>query len=135
LLEVAWRSVSRRYIEWRNALLISKCVFCSIEPGDILDENELAVVIRDRYPVKPLHSLAIPKRCVAEYFDLELPEVAAIHELVIRQTKAIRAVDPEVGGFNVGANVGAVAGQKIAHVHVHIIPRRAGDLDPPPAKP
>lgn len=108
------------------------CIFCAIEPDQVLDENDLAVVIRDRYPVKPLHSLVIPKRCVPDQLALEPAEILAVQDLVIRATEAIHALDPTVAGFNVGSNIGAVAGQKIFHAHIHIIPRRAGDSAPPP---
>jgi ATP adenylyltransferase len=108
------------------------CVFCAIEPDQVIDENDYAFLIRDRYPVKPLHSLVIPKRCVSDQLALEPAEILAVQDLVVRATDAIRALDPTVAGFNVGSNIGAVAGQKVFHAHIHVIPRRAGDSAPPP---
>ncbi len=111
------------------------CIFCDTNQFEILAENNLAFAIRDKYPIRPLHTLAVPKRHVIEYFDLNNDELADIQELLRYCRQHIIDIDVEVGGFNVGANVGFTAGQKIEHVHVHLIPRRHGDTPPPPAKP
>lgn len=71
---------------------------------------------------------------VADYFDLSSEERNAIHELLDILRLEIPKSDPTVGGFNVGANVGHMAGQTILHVHVHLIPLRDGDIPPPPAR-
>lgn len=111
------------------------CVFCNRPDSDILAGNDLAFAIRDAFPVRPLHTLVIPRRHVEDYFDLNDAELAALHALLNQCRQAIQTDDPSVGGFNVGANVGSIAGQKIAHVHIHLIPRRAGEAPPPPARP
>lgn len=107
------------------------CLFCQLGPDRIVAENELCVAIRDAFPVTPLHTLVIPKRHVADYFDLYQPELNAIHSLLTEQREIIRSEDASVTSFNVGINAGADAGQTIFHVHVHLIPRRAGDVEQP----
>jgi diadenosine tetraphosphate (Ap4A) HIT family hydrolase len=78
-----------------------------------------------------MHTLVIPKRHVADYFDLYQPELNAIQALLKEQREKTLAADPAVTGFNVGINTGADAGQTIFHVHVHLIPRRKGDVANP----
>lgn len=107
------------------------CVFCELPTERIIAENELCLVIRDGFPVTPLHTLIIPKRHVTDYFDLYQPELNAIHAMLAEQRSLIAAADDTVTGFNVGVNAGGDAGQTIFHVHVHLIPRRAGDVDEP----
>jgi ATP adenylyltransferase len=65
------------------------------------------------------------------YFDLPLPEVAAIDELLRELRIEIASRDSAVKGFNIGINIGTVAGQTIPHCHVHLIPRRCGDVSDP----
>jgi ATP adenylyltransferase len=73
----------------------------------------------------------IPKRHVADYFDLHQPERNAIDQMLQEQRTAILALDSTVTGFNVGINAGKSAGQTVFHVHVHLIPRRDGDVVDP----
>lgn len=107
------------------------CVFCQLDPSRMIAENELCYAIRDAFPVTPLHTLVIPKRHVADYFDLYQPELNAIHRLLQDQRSEILKQDSAVTGFNVGINSGKDAGQTIFHVHVHLIPRREGDVAEP----
>lgn len=107
------------------------CVFCNLGAGRILAENELCLAILDGFPVTEGHTLVIPKRHVADYFDLYQPERNAIDSILQEQRAKIIAEDPSVTGFNIGINAGASAGQTIFHVHVHLIPRRDGDVDEP----
>jgi ATP adenylyltransferase len=97
----------------------------------MVSETELAYAISDAFPVTPLHTLVIPKRHVQGYFELGRPELNACHQLLEREKKAIKQADPSVEGFNVGTNDGEVAGQTISHCHVHLIPRRKGDVEDP----
>ena len=94
----------------------------------IVAENQLAFLIWDGFPVTEGHLLAIPRRHVADYFELHQPERNAIQRLLDEGRKLLRAKHPEVSGFNVGINCGEAAGQTIFHCHVHLIPRRAGDV-------
>ena len=107
------------------------CIFCELRPARIISQNELAVVIRDGYPVTPLHSLVIPKRHARDYFDLGTSEMKATNFLLHETKTAILAEDETVEGFNMGVNTGEVAGQTVMHCHIHLIPRRKGDTDNP----
>ena len=107
------------------------CIFCNIEPNLIIIENELAYGIRDGFPVTSLHSLIIPKRHISSYFDLTQKELMACNELIREIQTQIREHDPTVTGFNVGVNIGKTAGQTIFHSHIHLIPRREGDVPNP----
>ncbi len=112
----------------------NECLFCDIQLNDhkrIIAENELAYVIRDGFPVTPGHTLIIPKRHSVDYFGLDQPEVHAINALMTKQKKFLEAEDPTIEGFNIGMNCGEVAGQTIFHCHVHLIPRRKGDVENP----
>ena len=99
------------------------CPFCSIDPSSVVAGNELVFAIRDAYPVTSLH--------VSGYFDLYLPEMMGIDELLRQLRNDIVKADHTVRGFNVGINIGTVAGQTIHHCHVHLIPRRSGDVPDP----
>ena len=107
------------------------CIFCGLDPGRIIDENELCIAVRDAYPVTAGHTLVIPKRHVTDYFDLYQPERNAIDATLQEQRALLLSGDNSVTGFNVGINAGASAGQTIFHVHVHLIPRRDGDVAEP----
>lgn len=109
----------------------SDCLFCEIPPNRIIEENELAYAVRDSYPVTPLHTLIIPKRHLPEYFELSRPEINACNELIGNGRKVILESDNDVHGFNLGINNGAIAGQSIFHCHIHLIPRRVGDVEKP----
>ena len=109
----------------------SACIFCELPTDRIIASNALAVAIRDNHPVTPLHTLVIPKRHAATFFDLFEPERRAINQLLDGQRAEIMKKDPSVGGFNIGMNSGGVSGQTIAHAHVHLIPRRQGDVPDP----
>ena len=105
------------------------CLFCTDAKGVSL-QNELAYSARDSYAVSPGHSVVIPRRHVAEFFDLTPEEVADCMELIKKEKKLLdEEFSPD--GYNVGVNVGPAAGQSIHHVHIHIIPRYKGDVENP----
>ena len=108
---------------------VGGCAFCDMPAARIVAENELSYAVRDLYPVTPQHTLVIPKRHVADYFDLYQPERNAAQALLEAEREKIRSTDKEVSGFNVGINCGEDAGQTIFHRHIHMIPRRKGDVD------
>ena len=110
---------------------MKNCIFCNIDSTRIIADNELCFAIRDAFPVTEHHTLVIPKRHVADYFDLYQPERNAIETMLYEQRQAIIEQDNTVTGFNVGINAGASAGQTVFHVHVHLIPRRDGDVVDP----
>jgi ATP adenylyltransferase len=105
-----------------------RCPFCSTDPSVVVASSDLAFAIRDANPVTPLHTLLLPRRHTATYFDLYLPEIMAIDELLRRVRDDIVVRDQAVEGFNIGINVGTVAGQTVRHCHVHLMPRRRGDV-------
>ncbi len=105
------------------------CLFCN-DPQGLSLENELAYSARDSFPVSPGHTVVIPKRHVASFFDLQPDEVAACMDL-IAQEKALIDAEHHPDGYNIGVNIGPAAGQSIFHVHIHIIPRYKGDVDNP----
>ena len=78
-----------------------------------------------------MHSLVIPKRHIASYFELGQAEINACTSLVSDARLAIQQEDSDVNGFNIAINDGASAGQTVFHCHVHLIPRRAGDVEKP----
>ena len=109
----------------------AECPLCDIDTRRVIGENGLAVAVRDGYPVTLLHTLVIPRRHATTSFDLSVPEQRAISLLLGTMWKEIKASDNTVEGFNVGINCGEVAGQTVPHAHVHLIPRRRGDVDEP----
>ena len=80
------------------------CLFCDFPKDRVLARNELAFVIRDRYPVTPLHTLVVPKRHVSGLFDLEPSEMKACNDLLLWAKDSIREEDAFVAGFNVWKN-------------------------------
>ena len=107
------------------------CLFCNIEKSGCAYENELAYASYDSFPVTEHHCLIIPKRHIKDYFDLSNEELLACNDLVQIVKKEIIKKDPLVKGFNLGTNIGKVSGQSILHCHLHLIPRRKGDVDNP----
>ena len=107
------------------------CPFCEIPQDRVIATNDLAVAIRDGFPVTEGHTLIIPRRHLADYFDLEHAERDAIEALARSCRAELMETDASIDGFNIGANAGASAGQTIFHVHVHLIPRRTGDVEKP----
>ena len=107
------------------------CLFCEIPKGRIILENTLAYAILDGFPVTEMHSLVIPKRHVESYFELEPEELSACNALLKQLQLDVVKDDSSVTGFNIGVNVGEDAGQTIFHCHIHLIPRRNGDVESP----
>ncbi|QWE15366.1 HIT family protein [Polynucleobacter sp. AP-Sving-400A-A2] len=107
------------------------CLFCEIPDERIIAQNEFCYAIRDGFPVTPLHSLIIPKRHVVTYFDLSDEEVLACNDLMRQLKNSMLAEDDLIDGFNIGMNAGEMAGQTIFHCHIHLIPRRRGDVENP----
>jgi diadenosine tetraphosphate (Ap4A) HIT family hydrolase len=108
---------------------MTACPFCNPKT-EIVIENKYAFSISDRHPVSPGHSLIIPKKHVTNIFDLPADDYHACFDLVRAVRKHLER-DHGPDGFNIGVNCGAVAGQTIAHAHVHLIPRYAGDVSKP----
>jgi len=107
---------------------VPNCELC--EPTEVVTENSLAYVRYDNNSLSRGHVLVIPKRHVANFFDMTAEEQAAVLHLLgqaQRQIQAQHAPD----GYNIGVNVGKAGGQSRMHVHMHLIPRYAGDVSDP----
>ena len=107
------------------------CLFCDSKKSGIAHENDLAYASYDSYPVSDHHCLIIPKRHIKDYFDMTNDELIACNDLIQIVKNEIRSKDVNVKGFNIGTNAGKIAGQSIMHCHIHLIPRREGDVDNP----
>jgi diadenosine tetraphosphate (Ap4A) HIT family hydrolase len=106
------------------------CPFCPPPSRRIVGQNEIALAILDQHPVSPGHTLIITRRHVASWFEASEAEQLAILALASERRQALdRELAP--AGYNLGLNVGAAAGQTVMHLHVHLIPRFAGDVDDP----
>jgi len=107
------------------------CLFCNSKISGIAHENDLAYASHDTYPVSEFHCLIIPKRHVIDYFELTDEELVACNDLIKVIKEEILIKDKNVKAFNIGTNVGKIAGQSIMHCHIHLIPRREGDVENP----
>jgi len=107
------------------------CLFCEIDKDRIIASNEFCYAIRDSSPVTEHHTMIIPHRHVADYFGLYQPELNAVNQMINEVKEGIEEIDSSVTGFNIGMNCGEDAGQSVFHCHIHLIPRRKGDVDDP----
>ena len=107
------------------------CIFCNTSVNDIIFENDLVFACFDSYPVSKFHTIIIPKRHTENYFNLNKDEILACNDLILKMKNKIEIDDKLVLGFNIGINSGKVAGQSIFHCHIHLIPRRKGDVEIP----
>lgn len=104
------------------------CIFCQI--NEYILENELAYAIFDKFPATKGHMLVIPKRHVANFFDITKEEREAIFDLV-NEGKELLDEKYNPDGYNIGINVNESGGQTVFHVHVHLMPRFKGDVQDP----
>lgn len=111
-----------------------ECPFCRSPQRDdadalIVHRGQHAYVVLNLYPYSPGHILVCPYRHVADYTDLTPEEVIEVAVLTRQSMRVVRAVS-KPAGFNLGMNQGRVAGAGIqAHLHQHIVPRWAGDMN------
>jgi len=107
------------------------CPFCNVASKvELISETATAIAFLDSFPVNQGHTLIVPKRHIANYFELTIHEQRALWLLVNRcKTIIQKRFNPD--GFNVGINIGETAGQSISHVHIHLIPRYKGDVENP----
>ena len=106
------------------------CPFCFPEPDRIIFEGKLARALWDGYPLNPGHVLIVPRRHVASWFDAtgdERNEMLRLADDTRRLVMERHAPD----AFNLGINDGPAAGQTVPHLHLHLIPRYAGDVTDP----
>ena len=107
------------------------CLFCNTENKEYIFENNLAYSTFDTYPVSEFHLLIVPKRHIKNYFELTNNEMIACNKIILLSKNKIEQMDQTIKGFNIGINCGKVAGQTIMHCHIHLIPRREGDVENP----
>ena len=106
------------------------CPFCSLDSTLIWMENEHAIAFADAHPVSEGHSLVIPRKHVGSIYELSAKEQSAIWDLVAEvRERLLTGLKPDA--FNIGVNDGLAAGQTVEHAHVHVIPRRKGDVPDP----
>jgi len=106
------------------------CPFCSPDPSRVVGTNALAIALRDGFPVSPGHTLIVPRRHIASASDATAEEFSAMWSLL---TEVRAGLERELGpdAYNIGINDGHAAGQTVMHLHVHLIPRFAGDSPDP----
>jgi len=107
------------------------CLFCNAKESGIAAENKFAYASYDTYPVSDFHCLIIPKRHVKDFFEMSDEELLACNDLILKIKDEILAKDKTVKAFNIGTNAGKISGQSIMHCHIHLIPRREGDVENP----
>ena len=109
---------------------MKNCPFCSPQPSSIWLESTGAVALWDGFPISEGHTLVVPRSHVATVFDLPASELASVWEFVARVRDEL-AKRFGVEAFNIGLNDGQLAGQTVPHAHIHVIPRRKGDVPDP----
>jgi ATP adenylyltransferase len=110
--------------------LTENCVFCDLslsQSSTWIDPEVL--VVKDRYPVSEGHRLVIPKAHVASLLELTPNSVGRLFNVAVEVGRSL--VDDGADGFNLGVNEGVAAGQSVMHLHIHVIPRRFGDVSDP----
>ncbi len=107
-----------------------KCPFCKNENTSKLN-NTLAIALPDKFPVTELHYLVMPRRHVSSFFELGSSEYKACLDLLNQLKQKLQKKDSSITGFNVGINDSEDAGQTVPHCHIHLIPRRKGDVQNP----
>jgi diadenosine tetraphosphate (Ap4A) HIT family hydrolase len=104
------------------------CELCS--PESALLENQLAYVQPEKNSLSRGHVVVVPRRHVADFFEMTQLEQMAVVELLNRARELVQS-QHSPDGYNIGVNVGRAAGQSRMHVHVHLIPRYTGDVANP----
>jgi len=123
-------TVTDRPIRSREQMTQSNCPFCNADASKVLMANDHAIAFFDGFPVTPGHSLIIPRRHISSFFEATKEEQAALFDLLGEMRQRLLA-ERNPDGFNIGINDGAAAGQTVMHLHMHLIPRYAGDTEDP----
>ena len=109
-----------------------ECFFCNRAKKESISSTKFLFVVRDnKFPVTKHHTLIAPHRHVSDFFDLNNDELNDLAKVLKKQRQLLLNLDKEITGFNVGVNAGVDAGQSIMHCHIHLIPRRKGDMENP----
>ena len=109
----------------------NNCIFCNKSKLNIVFQDENFYVIRDAYPVTKNHTLIILNEHDKTYFDLDDKDIIQLNNIIKFQKKSLMDEDNSITGFNIGINQGESAGQTVMHLHIHLIPRRKGDVNDP----
>jgi diadenosine tetraphosphate (Ap4A) HIT family hydrolase len=109
---------------------MSNCPFCNHAPASLWLESPTALALWDGFPISEGHTLVVPRLHVASLFDLPASELASMWEFVAR-VRAELTTRLGVEAFNIGLNDGRAAGQTVMHAHIHVVPRRDGDVPDP----
>ena len=107
---------------------MEECELC--RPSGVLLENDLAYAAPERSALSRGHLVVVPKRHVADFFDMNAREQAAVLDLLNGARRLVQEKNAP-DGYNIGVNIGKAAGQSRMHVHVHLIPRYHGDVPDP----
>lgn len=107
-----------------------RCPFCLTEDPRIILSNSHAIAMYDKFPISPGHTLIIPRRHIASFFEASSEEHLALTELLNNMQHVVQT-EHKPDGFNIGINIGEAAGQTIMHLHIHLIPRYVGDRPDP----
>jgi histidine triad (HIT) family protein len=106
------------------------CIFCQIAQGQLesrlVYESEETLAFLDINPLAPGHTIVIPKAHMERLEDLPAEQIGPLFEVVRLVTAKVQQA-MKVEATTIGINNGRAAGQAISHLHVHIVPRRAGD--------
>ena len=110
---------------------MNPCIFCEIltgkAPASFVHKQESCVAFLDIGAINPCHTLVVPTRHATSLADLPPEDGAALFSAAQRIAGAIRASPLRCEGVNLLLSDGAVAGQEVFHVHLHVLPRFAGD--------
>ena len=122
-----WAPWRLSYVEHADEL--DRCIFCEPEPDLLVHEGERALIVLNKFPYASGHLLVAPKRHVGDFGALDDAEALEVHGLAARGIAGLRA-EYSPHGFNLGWNIGRVAGAGIEdHVHLHVVPRWSGDTN------
>jgi len=130
-MENLWAPWRIRYIETPKKS--ESCIFCSAlddpEKRYVIAKNDHAMVVMNTYPYNPGHLMVAPIRHIGDFKKLTSDEYIAIGELIKKSIEVLeKTMKPE--GFNIGINLGLVAGAGVKdHIHVHVVPRWCGDTN------
>ena len=106
------------------------CPFCAPADRHVRQENEHAVAFADAFPVTDGHTLVVPRSHVSSIYELSAAQQSALWDLVTAvRERLLIGLKPD--GFTIGVHDGLAAGQTVEHAHIHVIPRRTGDVPDP----
>ena len=122
-----WAPWRLEYVQHADKL--GRCIFCEPEEDLLVERSETALVVLNKFPYSSGHLLVAPRRHVGDFGTLDATEAAEVHALAARGIDALAATYAP-HGFNLGWNIGRVAGAGIEdHIHLHVVPRWNGDTN------